>query len=418
MRKIFLTAWVIAFLAATANGDRLILTDGREFEGVVTVEVDSVLIVMEYARLRFPKDQVLRIELKDLPKVELQNRLARVGENDPDALFEVAEWAIEAGLHKEAEKIIADVLELEGDHAAARAELQHVKIDEDWHPLDKAIELARSKMEAGQFELLLSEVLPDLEKVATRREEILTVREMVGRTQLRAKKFTAATRTFANLAEQTTGKRSILYSAITGILRANADGMYVLLEAYPPQSHLLGRTEPVLEAGPASLAEPLVLQAALRDHAKKEIQAGQELMAEARELESSKPPLAHVKYQQALGVFERADALVPDIARSYRVEVIRRRIAIIRKACDAEARKFDAAVAALGKKPITPRAYREKIIEMIRRVENIRDPLKEILVLAKPYPRELFLEVQWAESDLRRVNDIRNILVETLNGRG
>ena len=406
----------MAVFATPVWADKLILTDGREFEGVVTVEEDAVLIVMDYARLRFSKDKILRIEFKDLPRVELSKRLAAASGRGPDALLSVAQWAAKAGLQSEAENILADVLKMSPDHEAARAELGHVRIDGTWHPLDKAIELARSKMEARQFELLLTDILPRLEKVAAARGALPAVLDIVAYTQLRAKKFTAAAGTFAMLAETAVGDAALRYSAIAAILKENADGMYVLREPYPPESRLVGK--PVLQAGPASLADPLVLASALRDEARKSIHAGQVLMAAGQQVESSNPGLAHAKYVQASRLFEAADALVEDIARSYRVEIIRRRIVLVRKACDEEARQFDAIVQTLGAKPVGQQAYRQKIADMIRRVENIRSPLREILALARPYPRELFLEVQWAESDLKRLKAIRDVLTETLNGMG
>ena len=418
MRKTVLTAWLIACFCATATADRLILTEGRELEGIVTVEEDSVLIVTEHARLRFPKDQVLRIELKDLPKVELAKRLAAVSKKDPDALFSVARWALKAGLRKDAEKIIADVLKLHPDHPAARAELGQVKIDGKWQPFDKAVELARSKMEAEQFDLLLTDILPGLEKLAAPRGKVVVIGDLIAHAQLRAKKFAAAAETFAGLAEKAKGSAALRYSAIAAILSENADGMYVLREPYPPGSRLLGGTGRALQAGPASLANPLALEAALRDRAKKEIQAGQELMDAARKLERSSAAGAHSKYQQASRVFERADALVEDIARSYRVEIVRRRMHIIRKSYREEASKYDAILKTLGTSDMSASAYRQKVQEMIRRVNNIRGPLEEMLALARPYPEDLFLEVQWAESDLKTIKALRDILTEALNGKG
>ena len=395
----------------------VILTDGREFEGVVAVEKDSVLIVTEHTQLRFPKAQVLRIELKDLPKVELQKRLAAAAKDNPNQLFLVAEWAIKAGLQGEGDKIIADVLKLNPNHAAAREELGHLKIDGKWYPFDKAAELARSRMEAEQLDSLLSSILPGLEKLAARRGKELVVGELTGHTLLRAKKFGEAERTFADMAETAKGNDAIRYSAIATILKENPDGIYVLGEPHPPASHLLGQ-ERVLEAGPASLSNPLVLQAALRDQAKKEILAGQELMAAAKQAEPSQPVLAHAKYRQALRVFERADALVANIARSYRVEIVRRRIGIIRKSYYEDVRKYNLAYESLGTEEIPARTYRRKIGEMIRRVDNVCGPLKEILVLAKPYPEELVLEVRWAEGDLKSMEDIRQVLAEALNESG
>ncbi len=418
MRKVIITACLIALLTAVAAADKLILIDGREFEGIVTTEADTILIIMEYGRVRFNRNEVLRIELKDLPKVELSRKLEQIPADDPDAMLSVAKWAAENGLRRDAEQILADVLKLDTDHPGARRELGYVKIDKKWHPFDNAVEIARSKLEAGQLTPLLTSILPDLEKVAGPRGKLAAVREIVAYTRLRAGKFNAAASTFLELADKNEGNAARRYSEIAEIIRENTDGMYVLREAYPPEWQLLGRRSPTLLAGPASLTNPLVLTAALRDRAKKKVRSGRKIMSAARKLEHSDPKPAHLKYKRAMRMFEHADALSEGIARSYRVEIIRRRIDMVRRDSDAEARKFDAMVKTLGKESFSPQAYRRKLLDMIRRVDNICVPLKEILALTKPYPRDLFLEIQWAESDLKKMKTIRNVLTETLNDKG
>ena len=46
-----------------------------------------------------------------------------------------------------------------------------------------------------------------------------------------------------------------------------------------------------------------------------------------------------------------------------------------------------------------------------------RDDLKKIMAVARPYPRELVLEIKWAELDLTKVNSMRKILVTEIDGR-
>ena len=74
------------------------------------------------------------------------------------------------------------------------------------------------------------------------------------------------------LAAKTSGAAAAKYGAIVDILTGNKDGMYVLSEPYPPESALLGSSAKTVPAGPASLATPLVLEAALREKAKGEDQ--------------------------------------------------------------------------------------------------------------------------------------------------
>jgi hypothetical protein len=223
--------------------------------------------------------------------------------------------------------------------------------------------------------------------------------------------------TFTDLAAKTSGALSVRYAAIVDVLSANHDGMYVLMEPYPPESALLGGTAKSLPAGPASLAAPLVLEAALRDKAKQEIKSGREVMDAATKMEPTDPDGAMAKYLQAGKAFDRADAMVADIARSYRIEIARRRITAIRKDADADAKKFDAALATLGKKDMTAQAYRSMVQRLMHNIDSVRESLKGVIDIAKPYPRELVLEVEWAQQDLKKIEAMRVILASELDDK-
>jgi hypothetical protein len=162
----------------------------------------------------------------------------------------------------------------------------------------------------------------------------------------------------------------------------------------------------------------LVLKAALHAAARDVVDAGGELMDAARQLETKQPAKAHVKYKQAAHTFAQANALVPGIARSHRIEAVRRRIALVRNEVDADAAKLDAHIRTLAQRDLSPEQWREKLLAMIRRVDRICPPLEQVLALAEPYPRELFLEIQWAEADLKKMQAARDLLVEELNGQG
>jgi hypothetical protein len=123
------------------------------------------------------------------------------------------------------------------------------------------------------------------------------------------------------------------------------------------------------------------------------------------------------KYLQAGKAFDRADAMVADIARSYRIEIARRRITAIRKDADADAKKFDAALATLGKKDMTAQAYRSMVQRLMHNIDSVRESLKGVIDIAKPYPRELVLEVEWAQQDLKKIEAMRVILASELDAK-
>ncbi len=152
----------------------------------------------------------------------------------------------------------------------------------------------------------------------------------------------------------------------------------------------------------------------MRDQAKDAIAQGAGLMVEAKEDESTEPDAARAKYAQALKAFDRADALVPDIARTYRVEITRRRINSLRGEVETDAEEFDKLSASLGAEAMTSREYQQMLLRMLHRLNNIRDSLKEILILIGPYERELYLESNWAQADLRKTESMRKALSEEL----
>lgn len=417
MARMGLSGCLLALLASAAAADKLILTDGRTFVGTVAVEGDTVLITVPYGTLRFAKAQVERIELKDTPEQEFRKRLGEVPLDDPNALSDLAQWASANALDRQAADLRALILRLDPDHAATRRALGYISIRKQWLQFDPALQQARGMLAAGSYAALLADVLPALKAAADTKPRHAELAELLGQTQLRSRQFAEAAKTFAALAKKGDEPVHARSGAIVDILQKNADGMYVLREAYPPAAALLGGGTPSIPPGPASLANPLVLEAALRDLAKEHIAAGRKLLAQAQKLERTDPDAAALKYAQAEKAFGRADALVTDIARPYRIDVARRKIAAIRRDVDADARKFDEVYGKLGVRDLTPRAYKDLLLRLIHHLDNTRDDLKKVLVIAEPFPRELVLEVKFAELDLTIVEKKRKILLTWLDDR-
>lgn len=398
--------------------DKLVLKDGREFEGLITEEEDSVTIALDYGQVTFPRDQIEQIAYGETPAEALATKLAEAPIGDPEALYEIAEWAREQGLQSKASDLFAEVIAMEPDHEGAHRALSHVQIDGIWQPLDRAIELARSKLDAGDCEPLLEDILPAMSEVATEPDAIADVKMLRARAELRCGHYEEAATSYAALAESAKGDEAFRYETIAAILTDSPDGMYVVREPFPPRARLLGEEGPSLEPGPASLSRPLVLAAALHAEAREIIERGRDMMAVARKLEAKQPEAAHLKYQQASREFAQANALIPGLARSHRIEAVRRRIKLVRDEVDAEAAKLDAQIGTLAREDMSPAQWREKLLAMIRRVDRICMPLKQVLALAEPYPRELFLEIQWAEADLKKMQAAKDLLTEELHGQG
>ena len=104
------------------------------------------------------------------------------------------------------------------------------------------------------------------------------------------------------------------------------------------------------------------------------------------------------------------------MARSYRVEIARRRIAALRRRSDENAKRFDELLESLGRQKLSPAAYRNTVVRLIHYLDNVADDLDAVLAVAKPFSRELVFEVKWAELDRNRIEEMRRVLKKELDG--
>ncbi len=417
MKRLAAVLLVVAAMSASAGGDLIVLKDGRVFEGTATESDGKVLIEMDYGTIGVSPSEIESIERGPTSADLLEARLDDIDRTDPDVLFNLAVWARDNGLNRRAEKILKEILDLDSSHSGAHRLLGHVNADGKWMELSVAIQLAQGKLEAGKYGVLLEQLLPEIKEVVRDPKQKLQVMDIEAHCLLRAKQFDRARRCFEQLVKESSVPDSVRYAAVVDILDAHPKGMYVLAEAYPPTAMLLGSPVAIIEPGPVSLTRPEVLAAALRDRAKAAIKKGMELMAEGKKSELIEPEAAGTKYALAGRCFDRADAIVPNIARSWRVEIARRRIAMITRGMNVQAGKFDTLKAALGERDMTPAAYADLIVGMLRSLKRVRADLKYILELAGPFERELILEITDATLRLQRVETLSEVLKQELNGK-
>ena len=415
MARAAVTACFVVAIAAIAAADRVVLVDGRSFSGTVVSDAETVSVVTTLGSVRFPRSEVRAI-IKDIVEEEYAHRLEALPQDDAVASLQLAQWASQNNLTRQAEELYGRVVKLDPDNALARKALGSIKFDGEWRSFDQCMELARTKLDAGQAKGVL-DLLDRLQEQAAGKDRQLAVRELQASALLRVGRFAESQKLFADVAEKSAGLAAVRLGTIAEILKDNSDGMYVLGESYPPSSDLLEEPAGAIKPGPASLTDPLVLQAALRDRAKKEIEAARKYMDESQKVEASDADAAKAKNALAIKSLDRAEALVPNIGRSYRVEIIRRRISSLRKDCDAEAGEFDKELTTLGTKGLTSPAYRSKVLRLIYLLDNVRQDLKEILAVAKPYAKDLVLEMKWAELDLKKIEDMRQVLTGELDGK-
>jgi len=189
MHRVLSATLLLGLITATCPADLLVLNDGRTFTGQVSEDGDKVSIVLPYGTLRFQRSEIDRIDRKKTPSEQLNSRLAEIRQDNITSLYRTASWARTQGLTDKADEICRQVLKLAPDHARARADLGQLKIDGDWQPLSKGLELARSKLAAGKHTQVDANMLADLQAATRCEADELVVGEIKGLVELRSGEF-------------------------------------------------------------------------------------------------------------------------------------------------------------------------------------------------------------------------------------
>jgi hypothetical protein len=131
--KYAITLVVVAGLGLEALADDVTLKNGGRIVGAARVEGENVVVEMAIGAVTVPRSEVLAIVPGRTPVHEYQERYARIaGSRDAAAFFDLAEWAKGQGLTRYVEALYDRVLDLDPDHAGARAARGFVRRDEKW----------------------------------------------------------------------------------------------------------------------------------------------------------------------------------------------------------------------------------------------------------------------------------------------
>ncbi len=406
MRQALVVMLVVCAVTVSAVADRVRLKNGRVIEGKVKQSEGVVLIELNYGVVSFPASEVESIERMPTPSEVVEWRLTQIDRSDPDAVLEIAEWAADNDLPKRSEELLQQALKLDPDHARTRKLLGHVKADGKWLTVAEGVELAAGKLAAGEYDVLLGKLLPTLGDAATSPAHKVRLKHVEAQCRLRSKQFDLAAKAYAALAKVARLPKSAQYAAVAEILEAHLDGMYVVTEA----SRVLhaGPGAAPVEDGPASLAEPVVLESALRDKAKASIKEAQRHMVEARKLEATDAAAAESKYAQAARHLDEANGIVANIARGRQVEISRRRISMLFSANRVQAAIFDDLKDKLGDVP--PATYHDHLTRMVRSLNSIRANIEAILAIAGGFRSDLIIEITDATARLQRIHALIDIL--------
>jgi hypothetical protein len=343
------------------------------------------------------------------PQEQLAQRLHGIDPSDTAALIDAGLWAAHHGLEKQANELLARVIGLDTDNPRAREALRQVRIGAQWYGLAQGAQVLAGQVTAAGYDAATAAIIEQMRDLAQTAEEKAAVEALYVHVRLCQGDFDAAAGSFAALA-QTAPEGSAVrtrLSIIAQILQQNRDGLYVLTAPYPAAALLLDEPENVVPAGPASLADSRVLTAALHDKAGAFLAEGGRQLDQARLLDAGDVQAIEQACQRALAQFDQADALVMDVARGYRVDVARCRIDVLRRRAQEAAAGFDAELDALGLQELSRQAYAEKLARLLNAAQQVRQDLELILRLAQPYPRELVMEIRWAQEDRARLRNIQ-----------
>ncbi|MBI3272227.1 MAG: CAP domain-containing protein [Planctomycetes bacterium] len=119
--------------------DRLVLSDGRAFEGRVEEERAGEL-KFRAGKVSFwvPRSEVVRLDRDEDPTVELARRRARLAPGDADGRVRLASWCRERGLENAGRELLEQALALSPEHAEARRALGYVRVGASWKTRDEA----------------------------------------------------------------------------------------------------------------------------------------------------------------------------------------------------------------------------------------------------------------------------------------
>lgn len=122
-----------AALTAAAAADVVRLKNGTRLEGKVTEGPGEVVVeTADGARLTLSRSQIQRVERRALPKDLYEQRLGTVGKNDTQGHYALGLWCLQNGLNRQATAAFQRVIDLNPEHAEARAALGYQRVGNAW----------------------------------------------------------------------------------------------------------------------------------------------------------------------------------------------------------------------------------------------------------------------------------------------
>ncbi len=145
MRSVITAAALIAAaLALPCAADTVVLKDGRRLEGkVVSEDGETISLILQYGKMTIQKSDVLSIEKGPTAEEVYQERASKLAEDDLQGRVDLAKWCFENDLDREGRWEYTRVLEIDSDHAEARAALDFVRHEGKWITENEHREITR-----------------------------------------------------------------------------------------------------------------------------------------------------------------------------------------------------------------------------------------------------------------------------------
>ncbi len=411
MRRNLLFVLAVAWATTAALGDALHLKDGRILKGRVERSGDIVRLYMEYGTLKYTLDEIDHIEYEPRYDQEYRERLQNIDPAQPDELFGLSTWCSKHALPDERDQLLHKVLALDPDHQGAREALGYVRVGGTWTTVRAALRSADALYKLRRFartDKLLDRIL----RVASENGDVVAALNTKAAVCLKLGRNGDALRAYRRAGRAAEDQRmKLIIEAKRDILAAHPDGLFLVKPSLPAAVDAVGARK----FGLRPLADERVMQIALRESAADVVADGKKLLNAARVKEPLDPVGAAAAYEQAEQHFQAADALAPGIALSFRIETLRRRIALIRREAQPAYDRINADWAALRRiRTSGQRVPRSEIATRYSRImKNIsacQRAEQKILKLASGFPDDLASQIDVTQENLAELSSLREVI--------
>jgi hypothetical protein len=140
MKRFLLAATIAGLGASLAAADEIQLSNGHKITGVVSKkEAGKVIVEVGAGTITLDAKEVTAINPGHTPIHDYQDKWQGVKDSKKASdFYDLAKWAKEQKLTRYVAPLCLKTVELEPDHAAARAELHHEKMGGKWLTFEEA----------------------------------------------------------------------------------------------------------------------------------------------------------------------------------------------------------------------------------------------------------------------------------------